>query len=357
MYKESNKQTSFFGNMVYDYVIPQDHFLRRLSSAIDLSFINELVKDLYCPDNGRPCWEPQVVFKMLLLQYLYDLSDINIENEVNDRLSFKWFLGLDVNQSGPDATTLVRFRDRLGEERFAKIFNRIVQLTRKSNLISDKLHIVDATAIRAKVDTWRIKRVCKDKKDSNYIDRASPDKDARLGHTSPKGTVYGYKGYLCMDKKNEIIVSEFLSPANQQEANHLPGLISNPPPKELCGDRAYDTPQNQQVLKDNQVRSSILRKQPATKKRLRGCFYNPLVKQSNRTIKRIKRIRNCIEHKIAELKRWHGLGVCRYWGLTKTKIQHTLTCIAVNLKRIVNILFEKLAPPGKVTIPAFHLIR
>lgn len=355
MYKELDKQTTFFGSMIYHRIIPKDHFLRRLNQVIDFSFVNQMVKNLYSPDNGRPCWEPQVIFKMLLLQYLYDLSDDKIEQECLFRLDFKWFLGIDVDQSPPDSTSLVRFRDRLGEEVFAKIFNRIVESARKKDLVSDKLHIVDATSIRAKVDTWRIKRLSSGKEKDKYIDHNSPDQDARIGHVSPKQTVYGYKGYLRMDRASEIIVSQTVSPANLQEANHLPSLLDQAPPNEICGDRAYDTPHNQQVLKDNKVHSSILRKQPTTKKQLRGCFYNPPSKQPKRTIRRIKRIRNSIEHKIAELKRWHGLGVCRYWSLVKTKIQHTLTCIAVNLKRIVKILFESLAPPGKIPISAFHL--
>jgi IS5 family transposase len=59
---------------------------------------------------------------------MYNLSDAKIEDELKDRLSFKWFLGLEVDASPPDSTTLVRFRDRLGEETFAKAFNKVVEI-------------------------------------------------------------------------------------------------------------------------------------------------------------------------------------------------------------------------------------
>jgi len=92
MYKEQNKQTSFFGDLIYNQAIPKEHFLRKLSEVVDFSFVNEICEDLYCPDNGRPCWEPQVIFKAIFLQFLYDLSDYAIEDEINDRFSFKWFV-------------------------------------------------------------------------------------------------------------------------------------------------------------------------------------------------------------------------------------------------------------------------
>lgn len=78
MYKEQNKQTSFFGDLIYNQAIPKEHFLRKLSEVVDFSFVNEICEDLYCPDNGRPCWEPQVIFKAIFLQFLYDLSDYDI---------------------------------------------------------------------------------------------------------------------------------------------------------------------------------------------------------------------------------------------------------------------------------------
>jgi len=128
MFKEIN-QNSFFGNFLYQQVIPQDHFLRKLNKVIDFSFINELCKDCY-ENLGKPGnrpYEPVMLFKELLLAFLYDISDREIEEQVNDRISFKWFLGLPANGFAPDHSTLTYFRDRLGTKRFEEIFNQIVQ--------------------------------------------------------------------------------------------------------------------------------------------------------------------------------------------------------------------------------------
>ena len=83
------------------------------------------------------------MFKIVFLQFLYDLSDYRIEDELNDRLSFKMFIGLDVEEAPPDHSSISRFRDRLGPEIFKDIFNRIVSMAKDKGIVSDKLHIMD----------------------------------------------------------------------------------------------------------------------------------------------------------------------------------------------------------------------
>lgn len=119
----NSKQTSFLGNYVYDKIVSKDHILRKIQSAIDLSFVNDLCRDAYCLTNGRPGWSPVVMFKIVFLQFLYDLSDYEIEDELNDRLSFKMFSGLEVDEAPPDHSSVSRFRDRLGPECFTRIFS------------------------------------------------------------------------------------------------------------------------------------------------------------------------------------------------------------------------------------------
>ena len=71
MQGEHSNQSSFFG-IIYEDVIPADHLLRKLAGVVDFSLVSELVRDCYCPDNGRPSWDPLVLFKAVFLQFLYD---------------------------------------------------------------------------------------------------------------------------------------------------------------------------------------------------------------------------------------------------------------------------------------------
>jgi transposase len=219
------------------------------------------------------------------------------------------------------------------------------------------LHIVDATTIRAKVDLLRIRdehRKQDPKKDisKDDINKGSPDKDAKFGYNpSTKGSVYGYKGYIKMDKDSEIIISSTVDTANEQESTHLQELLNSAKkPDVVITDKAYDTPNNQKLLKSRNIISGIIRKR-VTKTNVTGCFYQG-TPQSKEEVSLLSKTRQSIEHKIAELKRWHNLKNARFWGLLKTKTQMFLTCIAVNLKRIVRIIGKSVSPPVLLTTVA-----
>ena len=122
-----------------DRVVPVDGATRGWLAAWAerrkaLGFVRELVRDCYCPDNGRPSWDPLVLFKVVFLQFLYDLSDRQVEEQVNQHLACKWFVDLQPEEAGPDHSTLCRFRNRLGPEKFQAIFNRIVAQARQAGL-------------------------------------------------------------------------------------------------------------------------------------------------------------------------------------------------------------------------------
>jgi len=107
MQGEHSSQNSFF-RMIYEDLIPADHLLRKLSAAVDFGFVRELVSDCYCPDNGRPSWDPLVLFKVVFLQFLYDLSDREIEKATYEQVPFRV---LTTNQH-PDRDTICTFRQR-----------------------------------------------------------------------------------------------------------------------------------------------------------------------------------------------------------------------------------------------------
>lgn len=96
------------------------------------------------------------MFKMVFLQFLYDLSDRQLEEQATWNMMFKCFPGLSAEELPPDHTPLCRFRLRLGAEGFQKLFN-LVQ-AREKGLVSDRLHIIDATHPTAKVNLFRLKK-------------------------------------------------------------------------------------------------------------------------------------------------------------------------------------------------------
>lgn len=310
--------------MIYEDLIPTDHLLRRLAAAVDFSFVSALVHDCYCPDNGRPSWDPLVLFKVVFLQFLYDLSDREIEEQINFHLVCKWFVGLQPEEKAPDHSTLCRFRSRLGPAKFQEIFNRIITQGRQAGLVSDRLQIIDATHLQAKADLFRLPEPPSDT--PSAVAPGSPDPDARFGRKSKNKSFYGYKEHMGIDADSELVTAVSVTPGNVADSEMLGPLI-DPHAREVTADKGYDTDANHQRLKHSGQRSRIIIKDNRT---------NPeVIGQAN---PQSQRERPNIERKFAEQKNCHGLAKARYWGLAKVTIQVLLTCIVVNCKKLAKLL-------------------
>ena len=340
MLKPKSSQLSFYGDHIYDRVIPEDHFLKQLERAIDFSFVNDLCRDAYNPDIGRPAYEPQMMFKMLFLQFLYDISDRRIEEEVNFNLVLKWFMGLAIDESPPDATSLTRFRERLSIERFAGIFNHIVSLAREKGLISDRLSIVDSTHVKAKVDTFKMQTK------PEHV----PDKDARYGYKTQNKPFFGYKAHAGIDAESELITKVETAPGNVHDGDMFRKVVDDKS-QMVTADKAYDSKKNHRLLKRKKKTSAIIIKKNRKSKRLKK-------NQMKAEVIAAQRERSKIERKFAELKRYHGLAVARYWGLTKMAIQNLMAAITCNLKRMVKLIagqngksFVTIETPQGIPVP------
>ena len=127
-------------------LIPEDHQLRKIQEAVDFSFIHELVRSSYCEYYGRPANEPELLFRLLFLQVLYNLSDERIIQDAQVNLAYKWFLGLNPEDSLPDPSQLSRFRNhRLGASQVDEILKAIVRQCIEKGLIKSKTIIMDST--------------------------------------------------------------------------------------------------------------------------------------------------------------------------------------------------------------------
>jgi len=165
--------------------------LERLSGAVNWESFRGTLEDIYhTEDNrigGRKAFDRVLMFKILILQQLYNLSDDSLEYQINDRLSFQRFLGLELGDKVPDAKTVWLFRERLknsGKEK--ELFNRYTEELKRRNVITKSGSIVDATFIERseqkangrKNPDNRYKKA--DFKDGNANKERQYDKDARF---------------------------------------------------------------------------------------------------------------------------------------------------------------------------------
>lgn len=137
--------------------IPEDHYLRRLDKVLDLAFIHEAVRDRYCQDNGRPSVDPEVVIRLFLIQAMDGIAHVReLMRQVQVNLAYRWFIWYGLDETLPDHSTLSRALDRLGDEVFNELFERSISQCQKSGLIEGRVLHVDATTIRADIDSNRV---------------------------------------------------------------------------------------------------------------------------------------------------------------------------------------------------------
>jgi transposase len=133
-------------------LVPAQHLLRKVDDAVDFSFIRDRVKHLYCEDNGRPALDPVVLFKLLLLGYLYGVrSERQLMREVEVNVAYRWFLGMKLREKVPDASTLSQNRRRRFAEStiYQEIFDEIVLLAVQKGLASGSVLYTDSTHLKA----------------------------------------------------------------------------------------------------------------------------------------------------------------------------------------------------------------
>ena len=157
MLKPESPQESFYGSYLYDRIVPIDHLLRKINQVVDFSFARQLFEDRYHPDIGRPAEDPEFMLRLCLLQYIYGDSDRQVVENARLNLAYKYFLGLAVDAEVPDYTTISYFRvQRLGEEKFRTVLERIVRQCISKGLVKGNRQIIDSTLMWSnKTDTSR----------------------------------------------------------------------------------------------------------------------------------------------------------------------------------------------------------
>ena len=137
---------------LYDLIVPEDHILRKIHDFVDFSFIYEELSSKYCLDNGREAKSPILLFKYLLLKYLYNLSDEGVVERSKYDLSFKFFLDMIPEEDVIHPSLLTKFRkQRLKDEKLLDLLiNKSVEIAIAEGVIKSRAIIVDSTHTNAR---------------------------------------------------------------------------------------------------------------------------------------------------------------------------------------------------------------
>jgi len=348
---QTTGRDSFYGDFLYDMIVPQNHFLRHLREAVPWQrYTYRLIKYYRGKgESGRPPVDPAVVLKMLLLSYLYDLSERDVEEYCNLQLAAKYFLGVSVDAKVPDHSTLSVFKKRILEngrvEAYKRLLEAMISDAREAGIIFGTLQVIDSTHSIADVN------VAKD--DKRQKEGQEPrDPDSRWGC---KGSYYvtdehgrkhrrkkfffGSKMHNSMNVGAQMITSLITSSGNRYDGHFLTDLIANDlkqglPVGVCAADRGYDDTNNHFWLQERGIGNAIhLNRYRTHKKDGNREVWLELKGQSWYQEALSKRYQ--IERKFGEAKKHHGLGRCRYVGGERYAIQAYLTAIALNLKQLV----------------------
>jgi transposase, IS5 family len=271
---------------------------------------------MYPATTGRPPCPPLVLFKMSLLQHCYGLSDPQCEELVADRISWRRFVGLGLQDKVPDETTLVYFRRRLREEGaheglLLQLVNRQLE---EQGLILRTCTLVDATLLQA-----ARRPTAKDQAGGG---------DPQAGFTLRKGQLYhGYKAHVAVDQAHTLIRQVTLSAANVHDSQEFEKVVRGDE-EIVLADKAYGSTQRSRWLFRRNIINGILRK--ASPKR-------PLDRRTARLNRRLSGIRCGIEKVFGWWKRCTGYRRVRYVGREPNRLELEFKSICWNLKRLTSL--------------------
>ncbi|MCM1564518.1 MAG: IS1182 family transposase [Dehalobacter sp.] len=136
---------------IYDLVIPADHLLRKIKENVDFSFVNPMLKEQYCEHFGRPAKEPEMMFKILFLKRLYDLSDEVLVRDLSYNMAYKYFVGLQPEEGTIDPSLLTKFRKtRINQDILEEMLGETIHQAIEKDLIKSQSVIVDSTHAHSK---------------------------------------------------------------------------------------------------------------------------------------------------------------------------------------------------------------
>lgn len=292
-------------------------FFEKCERLIPWTQLAAALKDLYGDhdEGGRPPWPVVLMVKCLMLQKWFGLSDPQLEEMLKDRLSFRRFVGLSLNDRTPDETTFVRFRARLRESGQGRtLFDEVVNHLESKGVVMKDGTLVDATIIEAPLGRTG--------KDGTF----TRDKDA--AHTfKHKRPYHGYKGHIATDT-NGIIKDYRFSAANEHDSIYFDELTRD---EEIgvYGDTAYRSREREERLEERGIFNGITH----------GCVkgQDGLPAAERRRNHRLSKVRAIVEHPFAWMKNM-GYRRTRYRGLIRNAIDFALTAAAYNLKRSFSLL-------------------
>ena len=302
----------------------------------DFRFTLEKVRQKERKNNsGRKPYDVVLMFKVLVLQHLYNLSDDQIEYQIRDRYTFCRFLGLNPEDRIPDAKTIWYFREQLLKLDLVKsVFNDFDAQLNQNGYQAKKGQIVDASFVD--VPRQRNKREENDqikagetperfKENGNVA--SQKDVDARWTKKNHEKH-YGYKDHVSVDNEYKLIRDYEVTSAEVHDSKVFEDILSENTSKTVWADSAYRSEEKEMLLKELGYRSEVHRK---------GKRNKPLTEKEKQGNTTKSKVRARVEHVFGSMTNEQGGLYFKVIGIARNKAKIGLMNIVYNMRRFVTL--------------------
>ena len=319
--------------------------LEKLNAHIDFEFFRKPLDAFFCKDKdfrkgGRPAYDYILMFKILLLQRYYNLSDDSIEYAVLDRLSFMRFLGLTLADKVPDAKTIWNFKNELAQADMVRtLFTMLDKVLDKDGIILHEGKMIDASIVevpRQRNTREENKQIKEGDIPEDWQDNPNKlrQKDTDAAWLKKNGEdFFGYKNHLKADTGTKLITGYSITAASVHDSEQLEELLDKREDKEqpLYADSAYRSEGIEKILVANRIESQIHEK---------GYRNHPLTKRQQQRNRKKSKTRVRVEHIFGFMENsMHGMYIhCR--NQVRAAAAIGLMNLTYNLFRLVQLDVE-----------------
>ena len=308
-----------------DQLVDKNHNYRKFLKIWSFKSSDKMLKNLETKNPYRGYGLPKL-FRCLILQFMEDLSDRELERFLKENVAAKFFVGFNLLETVPDHTVLCKARSRIGTSLLSKSFKDLRKQLIDKGVINGAFSFIDASALIAKANLWKERdQAIKEKYEklnNEILPKVAHDKEAKIGCKGKNKYWYGYKKHVNVEMATGLITKVAITPANVTDGQGFKNVC--PSGKIIFTDKGYCM---NQCKKESRINGSELaaikknnmkgknRDQDRFRSRLRSPYERVFSKQRKRT---------------------------RYIGVVKNQFSGFMESLCFNLKRLVVLNIEGL---------------
>jgi IS5 family transposase len=301
-------------------LVSQNHQYRKFKELFDFKAASKELEKVESKANYKGFGILRL-FKCLLLQFMEDLSDRELERYLSDSVAAKWFCDFDLTEATPDYTVFSKLRARIGTNLLSKIFAMFRDQLRSKGYMSEVFTFVDASHLISKANLWEERDEARKQKyeklNNEVLPKVANDKQARIGCKGGNKFWYGYKKHVSVDIQSGLINKVAVTPANVTDGKGFKNVC--PDSGAVYADKGYCTSPSKIAASARGIHLAAVKK-------------NNMLGKNFDLDKYYTKIRSPLEHVFSKQRRR-----TKYLGISKNQFSEFMYAICFNLKRLMVI--------------------